>query len=613
MTVGSLRNHYSLGDFVILSGFGTSALSSYAPKITTYNEPITPHLDPEFQNLVKMTINSLGARHHDSGVYVQNNILGRYETDVEIHEFAKIGHIIGKFGCDEISYLCRDNVKVGALAVIINISHSHTSETPAYTKAELKHSLKNNTQRVEHAIENLILELSRKPLQRKQVDLILHGRYVLPMTPDCPILENHSVVINDKKIVEVIDSSKVYEKYIPRTAKYYSHNVLLPGFINCHTHLPMNIFKGYGDDMPLCDWLNNKIWPAEGKFIDPEFLADGMRMGIAELIKSGITCFNDMYFGIPTEVSVGKEIGIRGVYGFSVMSFATKDAKDCDDALKKAEQYINDNRKDCDLVYFSIAPHAPYTVNPPDFAKCVNLAKKLKVPIHTHIQETDKEVEDYKKEHNCSPIEKLNEMGLLGPHFISVHSVSLSDKDIEILGKTKCSVVHNPSSNLKLASGITRISDLQKVNVNIALGTDSAASNNSLSMFNEMRAAALIGKVKTLDAVSVPAKDVLFMATINGAKALGLENEIGSLESGKYADVTVLDVDRVEMIPLFDIVSQIVYCGQRDIVSDVFVGGKQLLRNGLFTTINPYELFGLSDKWVKKLRDFEESNSKSSK
>ena len=442
------------------------------------------------------------------------------------------------------------------------------------------------------------------------IDTLINARWVIPVdtgkssraksNPENNILEHHSLAINDGKILAILPTAKAQDKYTAAKEHQLENHALMPGLINCHTHAAMNLFRGLADDLPLMEWLNEHIWPAEQKWISPEFVNDGTRHAVAEMIRSGTTCFNDMYFFPDQAAEVAVETGIRAMIGLIIIDFPTAWAKDVDEYLVKGEQ-VHDKYRHNTHIHTAFAPHAPYTVSDGPLQRINILAEELDIPIHMHIHETADEVKQSEERHGQRSIQRLHELGLLSPRLIAVHMTQLTEEEITLLNAQGVHVVHCPESNLKLASGFCPVSELLQRDINVALGTDGAASNNDLDMLGEMRTAALLAKGTSGNSSVLPAHQALQMATINGAKALGIDHITGSLTKGKAADVIAINLDTIESQPLYDPVSHIVYAANRNQITDVWVAGKQLLKNRTLTTIEEKSVLSKSRDWQEKI------------
>jgi 5-methylthioadenosine/S-adenosylhomocysteine deaminase len=356
-------------------------------------------------------------------------------------------------------------------------------------------------------------------------------------------------------------------------------HALIPGLVNAHTHAAMTLMRGLADDLPLMSWLEDHIWPAEKRHVSPEFVRDGTLAACAEMLRGGITCFNDMYFFPEAALGAALEARMRSVHGIIVIEFPSAYAADAADYLHKGLE-MRDRYRDEPLASFSLAPHAPYTVADATFRKVATLAAELDLPVHLHVHETQHEIERSLAEHGVRPLERLRRLNLVAPNLIAVHAVHLTAEEIALLARHGCSMAHCPSSNLKLASGFAPLAKLAAAGVNIALGTDGAASNNRLDMFQEMRTAALLAKGVAGDAQAMPAHAALRAATLGGAQALGLAGITGSIVAGKAADLTAVALRGPELQPCYDAVSHLVYAAGREHVTDVWIAGESQLTEG---------------------------------
>lgn len=430
---------------------------------------------------------------------------------------------------------------------------------------------------------------------------LISARWVIPVEPSNMVLEEHSVVIENGTIIDLLPTEKAVKKYPDTKRIDKPDHALIPGLINAHTHAAMNLFKGLADDLPLMDWLQNHIWPAEAACVDAEFMRDGVELAIAEMLLSGTTCFNDMYFYPDIVAATAQEIGIRANVGLIVLDFPSVWASNSDEYFEKGLQ-VHDETRSLSLIQTALAPHAPYTVSDQPLEKVRTYADELQVQIHMHLHETAQEISDSKEQYGKSPIARLDGLGLLNPRMIAVHMTQLTNDEIELCAQKGINIAHCPESNQKLASGQCRVQDLLNAGVNVCLGTDSSASNNDLNMFGEMRSAALIAKNATENAKALPAWQSLEMATINGAKALNLQDQIGSLTIGKSADIVAVDLNHVNTQPVYNPVSQLVYSSSRDQVSDVWVQGKHVLSNKTLTTIDINKVLEKAHIWGDKIR-----------
>ena len=433
------------------------------------------------------------------------------------------------------------------------------------------------------------------------IDTLIHARWIIPVEPRDRILDYHTLAIDQGQITDILPTDEAREKYSANTVHELDQHALIPGLINCHTHAAMTLFRGLADDLPLMDWLNNHIWPAEQKFVSREFVEHGTRLAIAEMIRSGTTCFNDMYFYPDHTAEVALQAGIRAVVGLILIDFPTAWANGPDDYFVKGEQ-VHDKYRHQPLIHTAFAPHAPYTVSDGPLAHVSTLAEELDVQIHMHVHETWDEIEKSMELHNKRPLQRLADLGLLSQRLNAVHMTQLEQDEIELLAEYGVNIIHCPESNLKLASGFCPVMELVNNGINIAIGTDGAASNNDLDMIGEMRTTALLGKGIAGDCTALSAHRVLEMATLNGARALDLDDITGSLVKGKDADIVAINLNSVETLPLYDPISQIVYSANRNQVTDVWVAGKQLLQDRELTTIDEEILLEHTGIWQDKIK-----------
>jgi 5-methylthioadenosine/S-adenosylhomocysteine deaminase len=434
----------------------------------------------------------------------------------------------------------------------------------------------------------------------QHIDTLLHARWIIPVEPDDRVLEDHSLAIHQGRIIALCPRQQAEQDYTAQNTRYLDQHVLLPGLINTHTHAAMTLFRGLADDLPLMEWLHDHIWPAETNWVNSEFVHDGTQLAIAEMLRGGTTCFNDMYF-FPDEVArIASQAGMRAAIGLIVIDFPTAWANDADEYLSKGLQ-LHDRYRNDPLISTVFAPHAPYTVSDAPLQRIQTLAEELDIPIHMHIHETADEIQQSLEQYQLRPLQRLEQLGLLTPRLLAVHMTQIDDDEISQLATTGVHVLHCPESNLKLASGFCPIQRLQQAGVNVAIGTDGAASNNDLDMFGEMRTAALLAKAVAGDASAIPAATALRMATINGARALGIDTETGSLVPGKAADVIAVRLDDIEAEPLYHPLSHVVYACSRDKVSDVWVAGRHLLSERRLTTLDEAAIRQRTRVWQEKI------------
>ena len=432
------------------------------------------------------------------------------------------------------------------------------------------------------------------------VDNLIHARWIIPVEPEFVTYDHHSLVINGGKIIDLLPTELAKQTYQGKTTEHLDNHALLPGLINCHTHAAMTLMRGIADDLPLMDWLNNHIWPLEQKWMSETFVKDGTDLAIAEMILGGTTCFNDMYFFPEITAKQAIHHNIRAKVGLIVIDFPSVWARNSDEYIEKGLS-LHEQLRQSELCTTAFAPHAPYTVSDEPLQKIKTLADKLELPIHIHLHETLHEVEQAQSNSGQRPLQRLQKLGLINPSLIAVHMTQLTDEEISLFAESGAHIVHCPESNLKLASGFCQVAKCLNAGINVAIGTDGPASNNDLDMFGEMRSAALLGKAVAGDASAIPAMTALRMATINGAKALGLDNCCGSLSIGKAADIIAIDLNHLETQPLYCPVSQIVYAASRQQVTDVWVAGKRLLKNRYLTTFNINDLKAKIADWQQHL------------
>lgn len=439
----------------------------------------------------------------------------------------------------------------------------------------------------------------RETLQK--VDQILDADWVVPIDDENGVLEKHSVVLDDAHIVDVLPQQQCRAKYSTDKMLTLSEHVLIPGLINLHTHAAMSLMRGMADDLPLQQWLEQHIWPTEAAHIDRQFVYDGTTLAAVEMLKSGTTTFNDMYF-FPDEVAKAAiATGIRASVGMIVIGFPTAWANSTDEYFSHGQR-VHDQYRSHPLISTCFAPHAPYTVDDDALKRIATLAEELDVPIHMHLHETHQEIDEHIGTYGMRPMERLNRLGILSPRLIAVHMTTLSDDEISELNKLGVNIAHCPESNLKLASGFCPLQKLLEQGVNVGIGTDGAASNNDLDMLSEMRTAALLAKGVSHNACAAPAADVLRMATRGAAKAMGREHELGSIEVGKFADLVAIDLGQTITQPVYDVVSQIIYAGHRDQVNHVWVGGRQVVEQGELTLVDENTVKLAAQQWRNKIQ-----------
>lgn len=428
------------------------------------------------------------------------------------------------------------------------------------------------------------------------VETLVHARWIVPVDPADRVLEQHALAIAHGRIVAIVPSSEAHAHFAAVEEVRLPRHALIPGLVNAHTHSAMTLLRGFADDLPLMQWLQEHIWPVEQRWANADFVRDGTELAIAEMLRGGTTCFGDMYFFPEAAAQAVRQSGMRAALGMVVFDFPSSWGAGPEEYIRKGLE-LRDEHKNDPLLNFMFAPHAPYTVSDPWLRKLQTLAAELDVPVHTHVHETAVEVSDSLKQHGRRPLARLADLGLVSPALLAVHMTQLTDAEIAEVARNGVSVAHCPSSNLKLASGFCPVAKLLDAGVNVALGTDGAASNNGLDMFAEMKTAALLAKGVAGDPTVVPAATALRMATLNGAKALGLDKDIGSLTPGKWADITAVDLGAPETQPMHDVVSTLVYAVSREQVSDVWVAGRRLLQERVLARQDLPELLARAEAW----------------
>jgi len=434
---------------------------------------------------------------------------------------------------------------------------------------------------------------------KASADLLLLPQWVVPVESE-GTLTDHAVLVQDGRILDVLPVDAAQARYAAAQTVALPGRALIPGLVNLHGHAAMTLMRGFADDLPLMAWLNGRIWPAEKKHVSEAFVRDGTLLAAAEMLAGGVTCCNDMYFFPQAAGEAFLQAGMRATLGMIVLEHPSAYATDADDYLAKGLA-LRDDLKEEPLFSFAFAPHAPYTIADATFDRINTLAEQLGLPIHTHIHETAGEIRDSVNQYGVRPLERLARLGLLGPNFIGVHAVHVSDAEIDLLAQHGCHVAHCPTSNLKLASGIAPLAKLAAAGINLGLGTDGAASNNRLDLFAEMRLAALLAKGASNDAAVLPAAAALKMATLDAARALNLDDRIGSIAPGKRADLVAVDLHALSSQPVFDPVSHLVYVAGRDDVTHVWVDGKLKLNDRRLVGLDTDDLTARAAYWRAKL------------
>jgi 5-methylthioadenosine/S-adenosylhomocysteine deaminase len=431
-------------------------------------------------------------------------------------------------------------------------------------------------------------------------DLLIEAGFVVPVEPHGVVLSDHAVAVSGERIVALLPRAEARARFAPRQIVSRPDSVLIPGLVNAHTHNPMTLLRGVADDLPLMVWLQQHIWPVEAAVIGPEFVGDGTAFAVAEMLRGGTTCANENYFFPDVQAAVYKQHGFRALVGLPVINFPTAWAASDDEYFDKAGQ-VHDQWRDDALVATAFAPHAPYTVSDANFERVRMLADQLDMSVHLHTHETAQEVADSLKEYGQRPLARLDRLGLVNDRLIAVHMTQLIDSEIHLCAERGVSVVHCPESNLKLASGFCPACALARAGVNLAIGTDGCASNNDLDMVGETRTAAILAKAVANDATALDAPSALRAATLGGARALGLGEQIGSIEVGKQADLACIDLSGLESQPLHHVLSQIVYATGRHQVTDVWIAGRRKLAERVLVDMDIDRLIANARQWRERI------------
>lgn len=439
-------------------------------------------------------------------------------------------------------------------------------------------------------------------------DTLILADWCIPVEPHELVLAEHAVAINDGRIVELLPAADAREKYEPGVLVERPGHVLIPGLVNAHTHAAMTLLRGVADDMPLERWLSEGVWPIEGRFAGAEMVRDGTRLAIAEMLLSGCTCFSDQYFFPEIVAETAVDLQMRAMVGTPVIESETQWAANAAECLSKGADLVHDAYADHPLISSCFAPHSCATVSDESFTALRVLADQLDSRVQIHLHESAAEIEDALARTGKRPFERLNALGLVNASLLAVHAVHLNQDEVGAFADSGVNVAHCPRSNLKLADGIAQVQELQSAGINVALGTDGAASNNTLDMLGEMRTSALLAKARANDATALPAAAALRMATLDGAKSIGLDESIGSLIAGKWADIACIDLQRLNSQPLYDPVSQIVYTAQPDQVRDVWIAGRHQVENGQLTQIDEQDLLKRASEWQSRISTASEAD-----
>lgn len=646
-SVGSLKASIGVGSLLVCSDF-------WCPwDLRRVHEDAKAHfmpgLDEALRGAILEVVRGVGEHPLPSGVYA--NARGpRFETKAEIRLMADYCDVVGMTAAHEASGCGEVGLPYAMLGLVDNYAHGIGGD--ALTLDAFHAAQAVNLEKLERCVEALLRLLPTFPsLQARvasnhtphppsagsgsgagalpagptPVELMVHARWVVPMVPgrESEVLEHGAVVCGaGGKIIAVLPSVEARLRYTPaRTVTLDTHHALMPGMVNAHTHVSMNLLKGLSDDKPLMAWLTEDIWPTEGRMVQADFVGAGARAAIAELIRGGVTCFNDMYFFPEAVAGAAEAAGIRALVGGPILEFPSNYAGGAEDYIAKgvAGRAAWRERQAAggvsQRITFSIAPHAPYTVSDASLARVATLSAAENLPVHIHLHETSGEVvasrsqgkegpqgSKHLSDQATSPLHNLDRLGLVNSRLVAVHMTCLDEGEIALLARKSATVIHCPFSNLKLVSGFCPVAKLLGAGVNVALGTDGASSNNSLDMWGEMKLAATLAKGVGGDATAVPAWQALRMATYNGAKACGLEGVTGSLEAGKAGDFVCVDLGEVESLPMYSVLSHLVYATGRNAVTDVWVDGQQLLNNRVLTTLNEAAIKAELKEWAEKVK-----------
>ena len=652
-SVGGLKMSHGVGTLLVCDDF-------WCPfDLRRVYEDARAHVLPTFSEPLRAAVldvvRATGEHPLPTGVYA--NARGpRFETKAEIRMMGDYCDVVGMTGAHEASSCCELGLPYAMLAMVDNYANGVGSDVlslEAFHAAQAK-----NLSRLEICVDALLKQLPAAALSvapppppsptasqaaaaaadssasmdstpvsmaagtatptPQAVDLIVHARWVVCVASgrESHAYDRHAVVVCNGRIVDILPSDEAGRAYrATRVSTLGSHSVLIPGLVNAHTHLSMSLMKGLADDLPLLEWLQTAIWPAEGRLVGEAFVRAGTRAAAAELVRGGVTCVNDMYFFPEVAAAVLDEVGLRGLVAGPILEFPSAYAGGPDEYLAKARM-LHAARESAPRVRASLGPHAPYTVSDATFSKVAAASAQTGMRVHVHLHETAGEVEasvsggtsgaahsKHLSPELMSPLDNLSRLGLVNEQLVAVHMTSLTDKDIALLAASRANVVHCPSSNMKLASGFSPVAKLLAAGVNVAIGTDSSASNNSLDMFAEMKMTALLAKGVAGDARVVPAWQALRMATLGGATALGLGSVTGSLEVGKAFDAAAIDLGHVESMPCFDVISHLVYSTGRSAVTDVWVDGVALLAARSLMTIDEAATKADISAWAQKVKE----------
>jgi len=598
-SVGTLKpDTIPVGSVVIADDFFCP--SDPISMVQDYSAHVVPTFNQELRDKVVSALSAAGCNPVTSGTYAQT-FGPRFETKSEIRFLAQHADLVGMTGAHE-AVLCQE-LGLPFIMVCFVDNLCNGIQDSGLSVEKFKQGVSENQPMVDKVIR-VVLEaalpgcISASIEKCEVVDTIVHAKWIVPVEPKNVVLEDHAVVVNKGVILDILPSASVSHKYIGSAVHRLKDHVLAPGLVNAHTHASMTLMRGKCDDKPLMEWLTTEIWPIEGALVAPDFVVAGLRLGMAEMVRGGTTCFNDMYFFSDSLAKAVDEFGMRAVLGLVVLDFPSAYAKGGDEYFAKGLEVA---KKGSDLVSFAWAPHAPYTCGDDNLMRIKELADEMNTPIHIHLHETADECNHseagaespaaHRSPHAMRPAANLKRMGLMTQRLVAAHMTHCTDDEVAMFAEAKANVVHCPTSNLKLASGFCPVAKLAAGGVNVAIGTDGASSNNSLDMMAEMKTAAVLAKAVASDATAVDAATALQMATLNGARALGLGDKTGSLVKGKQADMMAVKLEDVwATTPVYNAISTLVYAANRDSVSDVWISGKHLLQSGKLVTVDVADL-----------------------
>lgn len=653
-SVGSLQESLPVGSMLVPNDY-----VNLWTAITFFDDDrghLIPGFNQDLRTQILEMLRDANITAQDGGVYVQTQG-PRFETPAEIKALKSYSDVVGMTCAHEAALFAELKIPFAIICMVDNMANGIVAAKPL-TVAAFHAGVKLHADLMLSVLGLVIQRFGPEASQqgvpaatvqeeRKSgqiaVDTLVTASYVVTMVPGAPqVLVDHAVVVKADRIVDVLPQTEALAKYAPATLVQRPGHVLMPGLINAHTHVGMTMLRGYSDDKALMPWLTEDIWPAEAKFLGDDFVHDSTKLAIAEMVRGGTTTFNDMFMFTGAIAQAVDEAKFRALIGLPLIEFPTAYAQGPADYFAKGEAVMKKYQQH-PLISFSQAPHAPFTVHDSNWTEVVHRAEALDLPVHTHLHETNPEVADscmpppppgtmgppsrHLSDQVCRPLANFVRLGLADQgqynssrrpgspgkptHLIAVHMTQLNEDEIALCADKRRSVhvVHCPASNMKLASGVCPVAKLLAAGANVALGTDSTASNNSLDMFSEMRLASFLAKSSTGDPTVLPAYQTLQLATVNGAKALRMEKDIGCLEVGKAADFIAIQFGDLEQMPVFDVISHLAYCTGRDKVRDVWVAGRRLLDNGRLTTIDEAAIKAKVAKWNVAIAEFRQKRA----